>query len=134
RVMAHKHHASHRISMASIRVHSVSIARATGHSTATSDEQYCVTRCWAASRWTYAVGRSHYSITACLYRAHNIGLLLAFGPAAHSVSPALYIVSMQIFAIIGRFLASSSLDRRAPVSVMSAGIVVTLIGLIFTAL
>ncbi|MGO1942433.1 MAG: MFS transporter [Yaniella sp.] len=64
----------------------------------------------------------------------TFGLLLAFGPAAHSASPALYIVSMQIFAIIGRFLASSSLDRRAPVSVMSAGIVVTLIGLMFTAL
>lgn len=64
----------------------------------------------------------------------TFGLLLAFGPAAHNVSPALYIVSMQIFAIIGRFLASASLDRRAPVSIMNAGIAITLLGLIFTAL
>lgn len=63
----------------------------------------------------------------------TFGLLLAFGPAAHSGSPALYIVSMQIFTIIGRFLASASLDRRAPTSVMIAGIMITLIGLIFTA-
>lgn len=64
----------------------------------------------------------------------SFGLLLAFGPSAPSASPALYIVSMQLLAILGRFLASSSLDRRSPISVMNAGLGITLTGLIFSAL
>ena len=64
----------------------------------------------------------------------TFGLLLAFGPAATHASPALYIVSMQLFAIIGRFLASSALDQRTPVSVMNVGMAITLTGLLFTAL
>lgn len=84
-------------------------------------------------------GRTHWRglITVLLPVAvvlTTFGLLLAFGPAADVVNPALYILSMQIFAILGRFLASASLDRHAPVVVMSLGIATTLVGLVFTAL
>src|SRR5699024_8566135 len=38
----------------------------------------------------------------------TFGLLLAFGPPTDVANPALYILSMQIFAILGRFIASAS--------------------------
>src|SRR5699024_7641975 len=37
------------------------------------------------------------------------GVVLAFGPGIPEVSAVAYIVSMQVFAIVGRFLASASL-------------------------
>lgn len=64
----------------------------------------------------------------------TFGLLLAFGPAAEVANPALYILSMQIFAILGRFIASASVDRHAPANVMNLAIFLTLLGLVFTAL
>lgn len=59
------------------------------------------------------------------------GLVLAFGPAAQGASPALYIAAMQVCVIIGRFLASASLDRYSPVVVMLIGLAAALIGLVF---
>lgn len=84
-------------------------------------------------------GRMHWGgLMTVLFPAAIVlttfGLLLAFGPAADNASPALYIVSMQLLTIAGRFLASSSLDRRSPITVMNAGLAITLVGLIFIAL
>lgn len=64
----------------------------------------------------------------------TFGLILAFGPAAEVTNPALYILSMQVFTIFGRFIASASLDRHAPVSIMNIATVIALLGLIFSAL
>lgn len=61
------------------------------------------------------------------------GLVLAFGPAAEDASPALYIATMQVFVIIGRFLSSASLDRYASVTVMLVGLAIALVGLVFAA-
>lgn len=62
------------------------------------------------------------------------GLVLAFGPPADGLNPAWYIVSMQVFVIIGRFVASASLDRYPPVVIMMLGLVIALAGLVATAL
>lgn len=58
-----------------------------------------------------------------------LGLVLAFGPADGGTSPALYIAAMQVFVIIGRFLASASLDRYPSVTVMFLGVLTVLLGL-----
>ncbi len=62
------------------------------------------------------------------------GLILAFGPLDDKTTAAEFIVTMQVLAIIGRFLASSALDQRTGKSVMIAAIILTLIGLASTAL
>lgn len=61
------------------------------------------------------------------------GLVLAFGPAADGASSAWYIAAMQGLVIAGRFLASASLDRYAPATVMVTGLAITLVGLVFAA-
>lgn len=62
------------------------------------------------------------------------GLILAFGPLDNKATTAEFIVTMQVFAIIGRFLASSAVDHRSGKSVMVVAIILTLIGLASTAL
>lgn len=62
-----------------------------------------------------------------------LGLVLAFGPAAADASPVWYIAVMQVFVIGGRFLGSATLDRHAASGVMTTGLVITLIGLVFAA-
>src|SRR5690625_408218 len=62
------------------------------------------------------------------------GLILAFGPLDNKTSAAEFIVTMQVLAIIGRFLASSALDHRTGKSVMVGAIILALIGLASTAL
>lgn len=64
----------------------------------------------------------------------TFGVLLAFGPAASVTSPATYIISMQVFAILGRFVGSASLDRYDPVIVMNVGIGIAVTGILFSAL
>jgi predicted MFS family arabinose efflux permease len=61
------------------------------------------------------------------------GLLLAFGPATDEGSAAVYIATMQVLVVVGRFLSSASLDRYAPIAVMLIGLGVTLVGLVFAA-
>jgi|GEM_PF-1600938 len=61
------------------------------------------------------------------------GLLLAFGPASDEGSAAVYIATMQVLVVVGRFLSSASLDRYAPIAVMLIGLGVTLVGLVFAA-
>lgn len=62
------------------------------------------------------------------------GVVLAFGPGIPEVSAVPYIVSMQVLSIVGRFLASASLDRYSTSTVMIIGIITVLTGLILTAL
>lgn len=62
-----------------------------------------------------------------------LGLVVAFGPAAEDASPVWYIAVMQVFVIGGRFLGSATLDRHAASAVMTTGLAITLIGLVFAA-
>lgn len=62
------------------------------------------------------------------------GLILAFGPASVTGSPAVYIAVMQVFVIGGRFLASASLDRFPAQAVMLIGLSAAVVGLMFSAL
>lgn len=62
------------------------------------------------------------------------GLVLAFGPASDTGSPAFYLATMQVFVIAGRFLGSAPLDRFAAQPVMLIGLTIAVIGLLFSAL
>ena len=62
-----------------------------------------------------------------------LGLVLAFGPAAVDASPVWYIAVMQVLVIGGRFLGSAMLDRHAASGVMTIGLAITLLGLVFAA-
>lgn len=62
------------------------------------------------------------------------GLILAFGPAAEVASPAVYIASMQVVVIIGRFIGSALLDRYPAQLLMALSLGISILGLCFTAL
>lgn len=62
------------------------------------------------------------------------GLVIAFGPGGDTAHPAVFIATMQVASVVGRWISGSMTDRRDAVGVYTVGIVMTGLGLLGVAL
>src|SRR5699024_9814811 len=56
------------------------------------------------------------------------GTVVAFGPAISTAAPALFIATMQGFAVVGRFISGNLMDTRSPAGVYACAIALVLAG------
>ena len=60
------------------------------------------------------------------------GLIVGFGPGTDVAGAALFIGAMQLSAVVGRFAAGAIADRFSPFALNILGLVLAVIGLVFT--
>lgn len=70
-----------------------------------------------------------FLVSMCAY-----GLVIAFGPGTGTANPALFIATMQATAVVSRWVAGVLTDRGDPATVYTAGIGLTVAGLVTVAL